>query len=192
MKSIFSMMTISTWLTIARIVLAPVVMHAVYVHAWGMAAIVFACAAATDFLDGYCARLFKQETQLGKILDPIADKILIMCTVYAVYAIHDGRVQIPLWFIVLIIAKDFLLLLGGWYLLVLKKSMVFNPSVLSKWTTAFLMIFLVYLMALAYGLVTIDCVDACIVGCAVSNVCIVIDYGYQFYQRLAKVKIYEK
>ncbi len=64
---------------------------------------VFIVAALTDFVDGYVARRFNQITNLGKLLDPVADKILV---VSALIAFVD-LAEIPGWVVIVIISRDF-------------------------------------------------------------------------------------
>lgn len=82
-----SKINIPTKLTIARIILIPlfVVLYFVKFPFNGVAAVaVFMLASFTDFLDGYLARKWEQVTSLGKFLDPIADKMLVMCALVSI------------------------------------------------------------------------------------------------------------
>lgn len=64
---------------------------------------IFLIAAATDLLDGYLARRWKQITTVGTLLDPIADKLLISAALVSLVQIH----QVPAWMVVLIIGREF-------------------------------------------------------------------------------------
>lgn len=77
------------------------------------ATVVFAVAAATDFVDGQVARRTHSVSKLGQLLDPAVDRILMITGVLGVFLV--GR--IPLWIIVLVVARDALLLVGGAWLL---------------------------------------------------------------------------
>ncbi len=66
----------------------------------------------TDFLDGYFARKRDEITEFGKIIDPLADKVIIGAV--AVVMLFKGL--IPLWFLVAVLSRDVLILLGGLYL----------------------------------------------------------------------------
>lgn len=77
----------------------------------------------TDFFDGMLARKLKQETELGKIIDPIADKI---CVVGLLVFTAFFRDDFPMWFLLVVIARDGLILLGGIY--VKRKYTVILPS----------------------------------------------------------------
>lgn len=74
---------------------------------------VFAVASLTDFVDGQLARRTHTVSKLGQILDPAVDRILMITGVLGVFLV--GR--IPLWVIVLVVARDALLLIGGTWLL---------------------------------------------------------------------------
>lgn len=68
-----------------------------------IAALVFTVASFTDWLDGYMARRRQQVTDLGKLLDPIADKLLILAAL--VMLVEAGRA--PGWLVILILAREF-------------------------------------------------------------------------------------
>lgn len=68
-----------------------------------LALAIFLAAAATDLLDGYLARRWKQITTVGILLDPIADKLLISAALISLVQIH----RVPAWMVVLIIGREF-------------------------------------------------------------------------------------
>lgn len=74
---------------------------------------VFAVAAATDFVDGQLARRTHTVSKLGQLLDPAVDRILMITGVLGVFLV--GR--LPLWVIVVVLARDLLMLVGGGWLL---------------------------------------------------------------------------
>lgn len=93
-------------LSAARIVLAVLCFLAICAE-WYLAALVlFILAAVTDFLDGYWARRFNQITQLGRILDPFADKVII-CGAFILLGSIEGS-MIPAWIAVVITARELL------------------------------------------------------------------------------------
>ena len=79
-------------------------------------------AAITDILDGYLARKLNQITEFGKIIDPLADKVLVIFVVFNLFLIGD----IPEFYFYIIVARDFLILIGG--LIVSKKLGKVLPS----------------------------------------------------------------
>lgn len=92
-------------LTFMRILMIPLVL--VYIDNESplrsfIAAVLYGASAITDFIDGYLARRFNQESLLGKFLDPLADKILVMATL--VWMVPMGRIEA--WLVVLLIARE--------------------------------------------------------------------------------------
>jgi CDP-diacylglycerol---glycerol-3-phosphate 3-phosphatidyltransferase len=93
-------------LTVIRILLVPVLVVALLVntaHGSTVAAIVFALAAFTDGLDGYIARSRRSITTFGKVMDPVADKLLIAAALISLVSL--GRVDA--WVAMVIIAREF-------------------------------------------------------------------------------------
>jgi CDP-diacylglycerol--glycerol-3-phosphate 3-phosphatidyltransferase len=101
-------MNLANKLTIFRIILVPFFVAALMIQSipynLTIAFAVFAIASITDFLDGYIARSRNQITDLGKFLDPIADKILVM----AALVCFAGLGWIQAWVVVVILARDFI------------------------------------------------------------------------------------
>ena len=93
-------------LTVMRILLVPVLVAALLVetrHGDTIAAIVFALAAFTDGLDGYIARSRRAITTFGKVMDPIADKLLITASLIALVSLN----RVAAWVAMVIIAREF-------------------------------------------------------------------------------------
>ena len=95
-------------LSILRLVLVPVFLLLLLFDSFVSALIVLAFASFTDWLDGQIARKFNQITQLGKILDPMADRLFIFAALIGLTL--NGN--IPWWFALVIVARDFLLLVA--------------------------------------------------------------------------------
>ena len=111
-------------LSIIRIILVAVFVYTAFCVSEKVALIVFLLAGATDVVDGYLARRNNWITDLGKILDPFADK-LMQCTVLISLYIKK---LIPLWFVIPFFAKELFTLLIG-FVVIKKRSVV----VVSKW-----------------------------------------------------------
>jgi cardiolipin synthase (CMP-forming) len=112
--------TVSNLLSASRIVLVIPMGYCLltefpYHRLWTAGVIIIAV--ATDFLDGFLARKFHQVTDFGKMIDPFADKIGIGA--YAVLLAWTG--DVPLWFVVLVLARDILIFSGGLFILRNKK-----------------------------------------------------------------------
>jgi cardiolipin synthase (CMP-forming) len=112
--------TISSFLSISRILLLAPLAYFLFTdvphrHLW--AAVVMLAAGATDFLDGYLARRLHQVTDFGKIIDPLADKITV--GVGTAMLVMVGLV--PLWYVIVVVSRDILILIGGIYIQSKKK-----------------------------------------------------------------------
>ncbi|BCS87005.1 CDP-alcohol phosphatidyltransferase family protein [Pseudodesulfovibrio sediminis] len=134
--------TIPNILTILRIFLTPLFVMAYISENFNLAWILFAIAGLTDALDGFLARIWNQRTQLGAMLDPLADKALLV-TSFICLAIKGW---IPSGFTVLVVSRD-VIIIGGLAVLsfwgVDVRSRI-KPIWISKMTTAaqiFLVIF---------------------------------------------------
>jgi cardiolipin synthase (CMP-forming) len=80
-------------------------------HRW-WAAVIVLLAVSTDFLDGFFARKLHQVTELGKFIDPLADKIAV--GFYALLLLWTG--DVPLWLVAFVLVRDLLIFLGGVYI----------------------------------------------------------------------------
>ncbi|KAB1441181.1 CDP-alcohol phosphatidyltransferase family protein [Pseudodesulfovibrio senegalensis] len=125
--------TIPNLLTIARILLTPVFVMAYINQRFDLAWALFAVAGLTDALDGFLARVLKQRTRLGAMLDPLADK----CLLVASFICLGVQGWLPKWLVVLVVSRD-AIIVGGLALLhfwgVDIKSRI-HPIWSSKFTT---------------------------------------------------------
>ena len=106
------MLNISNSLSFFRLLLAIPLGFALWNDSIASTVIICLLAYFTDLFDGYFARKLNQVTEIGKIIDPIADKIFIASV--AVILILKGMV--PLWFAIAVLSRDILILSGGLYL----------------------------------------------------------------------------
>jgi cardiolipin synthase (CMP-forming) len=128
-----SLVTIPNLLTALRIFLAPFFMFTVLNGKYLVAFVILAVAALTDFLDGLIARKFNMQSEFGRILDPIADKILVFCAVVALLL----RFGFPFWLGAIIISRDVFILLAGLLFVILHKHAELKPNLLGKVSTFF-------------------------------------------------------
>ncbi|MCF8068507.1 MAG: CDP-diacylglycerol--glycerol-3-phosphate 3-phosphatidyltransferase [Desulfobacterales bacterium] len=96
-----------------------------------MAALLFSAAAITDYFDGYLARTRGLESQFGKVMDPLADKLLV-CTSVILLTAHGW---IPAWIVCIIIGRE--ILVTGFRNLIADKQMDVSASWLGKYKTGF-------------------------------------------------------
>lgn len=95
-----------------------------------LAALVFAAAAISDWLDGWLARVSNKVTTLGKFLDPLADKIIVLSAL--VVLVRLGRV--PVWVVIIILARE--LLISGLRTIAMSEGLVISASRGGKWKTS--------------------------------------------------------
>lgn len=104
-------MTLANWVTLSRLLGLPVLLYCLQNPTtetrWFSLAI-FLVAASTDWLDGYLARKLNQVTELGKFLDPLVDKLLVLAPLLALVELR----QVPAWGVFLILARE--LTVAGW------------------------------------------------------------------------------
>ncbi|MGG6265083.1 CDP-diacylglycerol--glycerol-3-phosphate 3-phosphatidyltransferase [Leptolyngbya sp. AN03gr2] len=104
-------MNLPTWITVSRLLGVPILLYGLQSPSnetrWIMVA-VFLVAAGTDWLDGYLARKLNQVTDLGKFLDPLVDKLLVLAPLMSLVELQ----QIPAWGVFAILARE--LTIAGW------------------------------------------------------------------------------
>lgn len=116
-------------------------------HFRWIAIAVFFVAVVSDAVDGFIARRFNQITELGKALDPIADKLLLLSAII-ILSFPGYLVKLPLWFIVTVLSRDVLILLGALmlYLFAEKGRLKIAPNLLGKATTVAQMTTVLWIM----------------------------------------------
>jgi cardiolipin synthase len=119
--------------TLARLLLAPVIFCAILNRRAFAALCLLAVAAATDVIDGYLARHFGSATAAGAFFDPIADKLLLTGT-YLALALSGSA---PWWLVGIIFGRDFLILAASAVALLATKLRALPPSVWGKASTFF-------------------------------------------------------
>jgi cardiolipin synthase len=124
-------MNIPNFLSLLRIILVPVIVIFLIEGSYAKVLIIFVIAGLTDALDGALARLLNKQTKLGSFLDPLADKILLS-TSFIALAIFS---LIPSWLAVIVISRDFLILLGIAILSMMSVTYEIKPVFVSKITT---------------------------------------------------------
>lgn len=114
-------LTLANKVTVGRIVIVPLFIVTILNYTpsrddlrYGALAL-FLVAAISDVIDGYIARRYYQKTRAGAILDPLADKFLLISAFFCINWIgpHFPLFHFPLWFVVTLISRDVILLLGA-------------------------------------------------------------------------------
>jgi CDP-diacylglycerol--glycerol-3-phosphate 3-phosphatidyltransferase len=98
---------------------------------------IFAVMALTDKLDGYLARRFNQTTKLGAVLDPVADKLLIACSLIVLSFpwVATARYEVPLPVILAVYGKDLAVAIGAMTLIAVAGKVEISPRILGKAST---------------------------------------------------------
>lgn len=133
--------TVPNLLTMFRMVLIPVFVALLFYQKFGWALFVFVLAGVTDGLDGLLARRFHQSSQLGQILDPIADKLLLVTSFVVLSMKEIGPVPpprhfpVPFWVTIAVISRDVFILIGAAAINIVTGFRKFRPSLLGKIST---------------------------------------------------------
>jgi cardiolipin synthase len=115
-------LTLANQLTILRILLTPAIAIFLLYRYTAVALVLFVAAGITDGLDGFVARRRGQRTAVGMVLDPVADKLLLVSTVVALTVLQE----LPRWFTIVIVSRD-LILVGGSVILYMFLGTVSTP-----------------------------------------------------------------
>src|SRR5260221_13812275 len=144
--------TLPNLLTIVRMALIPVFVSLLFYQKFLLALGVFVFAGVTDGLDGLLARRFHQQSPLGRILDPIADKMMLV-TSFVVLSMRGvyptplpKHLPIPFWVTITVISRDVFILVGAAAINMVSGFRAFRPSFLGKLSTV------VQIAAIAVGI----------------------------------------
>ena len=124
-------MHLADLLTLLRLVLVPIFLWRFLVGDYHTSFILFIIAGGTDLIDGTVARLLKTQTRFGALLDPIADKALMVTTLACLLYLQI----IPWWFFVLLAGRDIAILSGLAYIQRQKMNVELKPLISSKIAT---------------------------------------------------------
>ncbi len=152
--------TIPNFLTVFRMVLIPVFVSALYYQRFGWALSIFVAAGVTDGLDGLLARRFNQKSQLGQILDPIADKLLLVTSFVtlslpsimepsALVQPHPRHLPVPFWVTAAVISRDVFIVVGSAAINIVTGFRGFRPSQLGKINTVVQLAAIVFVLIAA-------------------------------------------
>jgi cardiolipin synthase (CMP-forming) len=147
-------MTTANKVTILRVLLIPFfVVELIYYLQTGneihrlLALLSFAVTAILDAVDGYIARLYNQKSELGAILDPLADKLLLLSAIITLSFNRSPHLgQIPLWLTGTVIGRDMLLLIGIAVIRLTVGQVTVRPRVIGKITTVFQMAVVIWVL----------------------------------------------
>lgn len=131
------MQQIPNIISVFRMLLVVPVVGSLLQQQFGMALVLFAIAGFSDGLDGFLAKHFGWQSRLGSILDPLADKLLLVSSFLAL----TWMGFVPLWLLVTVMARDLLIVLGGVAFHYLLGRFDMQPARVSKVNTFFQIIY---------------------------------------------------
>ena len=167
---------IPNFLSILRIALIYPILENLLGKDFIMSLIFFAIASLTDALDGFLARKMNWQTELGKILDPVADKLLLTGTIFILWVSE----YIPLYIFIIFFSRDVAILVGAAVQMTLIESNAPLPNILGKLTTALqiayiFIIILFELLGISISLVVLD------VSIVIVTLMSLVVYAYNWY-----------
>ena len=130
-------MNLANNITIARIISVPFFIAAVAYARLDIALVVFILAVISDGVDGLVARTFKQKTEFGTILDPIADKLLLISAYICLTFVNTipQHLKMPPYVPIIVISRDVIIIVGSVIVYLVKERLDIVPSSLGKITT---------------------------------------------------------
>jgi len=122
-------------------------------------------ASMTDYLDGHYARKLQKTSNLGRMMDPLIDKVSVDLTML-VLAAHRG---LPYWYVFIVIGRDLFLLFGG-AVVVSKERFVVESNKLGKWTsTLFALVIITYTLNIPYAKQTLMFITVLLIPATVAK-----------------------
>ncbi len=148
-------MNLANKLTLLRIAMIPMFMVFMYLQpsmpgtAEVIAVILFLAAAVTDKIDGYVARKYDQITKFGKIMDPVADKLLIAAVFISLVDLHPA---VTAWPVIIIMAREFLI--SALRMIAASEGIVISANIWGKVKTN-IQVFVAFLLILHPGIISL-------------------------------------
>lgn len=141
-------MNLANKISITRIILIPFFIAAVIYSRMEIALALFIIAVISDGADGLIARALKQKTELGTILDPMADKLLLISAYICLTIVNTipPHLKLPPYVLIIVISRDAIIVLGSVIIYLVKGNLKISPSIIGKITTFFQMITIVAIL----------------------------------------------
>ncbi len=137
-----NLLNLPNTLTIARILIVPFFVAALLYRYNQYALALFVAASVTDVLDGMVARMSNQKTRFGEVLDPIADKLMMMSS-FVIFAILGW---VPLWLAITVLSRDIMVMIGTVILYLSTDMLVVQVTRTGKLTIALQVALLAYIL----------------------------------------------
>jgi cardiolipin synthase len=168
-------------ISLARLLAVPLIVWLMVIGEWRFAFLTFCVAGVSDAVDGFLAKRFNAQSELGRYLDPLADKSLIV----AIYVTLGIQGQLPAWLVILVVSRDLLIVGGSMLLYALNLRYTPNPLISSKINTASqIALAAVVLSVLAFDLAHVAVgVDVLVAVTALTTVVSGVDYLFDWGRR---------
>ena len=137
-------MTIPNYITIFRFLLVPLVLYSIFAGQMTLALAGFVLAGVSDGVDGFIARRFNQQSELGAYLDPIADKLLLV----SIFGVFGYLGQLPLWLVYLVISRDAMIIGAVVLSTIMGNPVKMHPLMVSKANTALQIVLAAFVLAM--------------------------------------------
>ena len=124
-------MNLPNIITLGRILLVPVIVWAIASNQMTIAFVIFVVAGVSDAIDGFLAKRFNMTTEIGALLDPVADKALLV-SIYVALGISG---DIPRWLVILVVSRDFMIVGAVIVSWILDNPVPMKPLMVSKLNT---------------------------------------------------------
>jgi len=135
-------------ITLGRIMLVPVIVWAIVSSQMEVAFAVFVIAGVSDAVDGFLAKRFNMRSELGALLDPLADKALLV----SIYVALGIKGAIPGWIVILVVSRDIMIVAAVIVSWLFDRPVAMKPSMVSKLNTVAQVAFAALVLAsLAFG-----------------------------------------
>jgi len=142
-------LSVPNLITVMRIMLVPVIVWLILANQMMLAFILFLVAGVSDGVDGFIAKRFNQETELGAYLDPLADKALLV-SIYVALGVLE---HLPSWLVILVVSRDVLIIGAVMLSWIMDRPVKMAPVMTSKVNTTAQILLVVFVLAdLAFDL----------------------------------------
>jgi cardiolipin synthase (CMP-forming) len=167
-------------LTIVRILMIPLFVYLLVYNYTRWALGVFVAAGLTDAMDGAIARMWHQQTTLGRYLDPLADKMLLTAAFIGLAVLA----RIPFWVLLIVVSRDIILLIGTAVMHLTQGGFDISPTLLGKTTTFLQLVLVVLALVTVAGLGAVPYFEDAVWIVAVVTVVSGLHYLYRGIRRL--------
>lgn len=178
-------MNLPNLITLTRIASVPFVVWLIVDGHLMWAFWVFVAAGLSDALDGFIAKRFNMETELGKYLDPLADKALLV-SIYVALGVEGYIVS---WLVILVVFRDLIIVGGALLFETMTHSLTMQPLMVSKVNTATQIVFAAAVMAnVGYGIELDGGMDILVLATAATTIASGVAYAIVWIRRWAKLE----